>query len=196
VNYVFHGFFVRVRKKIKFGKIPGGLSPEFWVGHLLVMVSTILGVYLAAHSGLKTAVEFDSLRADRDNYYLRANLRDEILFNVSVSEKIIKKINKHGTFYRSNYSSYQLYIMETMKEQPNALHTPNAILNGTLRYYDKVDRLIRQRKKRWISYPKLAKELRKEIDLLRETVLTQLDNNLISLKTHLDENGVEVDDLI
>ena len=188
----FQNFVLRIRRMAKVKNVVGGLTREFWVGHLLVMISTILGVYLAAHSGLKTAVEFDSLRADRDNYYLRANLRDEIRYNVGITEKIIATIKKQGAFERSSYASYQLYVMETMKEQANSLHTPNVILNGTLRYYDKVERLFKKRKKNWINDPKLANELRKEVDEFNQTVLTRLDTDLILLKARLDDNGVNV----
>jgi len=183
------GFFVRVRRWSKVDRVVRGLTPEFWVGHLFIMVSTILGVYLAAHSGLKVAVEFDSLKTDRDNYYLRANLRDEILYNVAITESMVKSIKKLGAFRRDNYPNYQFYVMETMKEQPGTLYTPNTILSGTLQFYAKIDSLIKNNKGR---VNKIGAGLRKEIDQLRMTVLDQLDSNLITLKQRLDDNGVQI----
>jgi len=155
---------IRLKSIAQAGKLVSGLRKEFWIGHLLVMVSTVLGVYLAAHSGLKTAVEFEAITSDRDNYYLRANLKDEIIYNIEISEKIIKQINKWGTFDRKNYPKFQNYVLDTMKEQSNTLKTPNIILSGTLQYYDRVDRLFAQRKGHSLSYPALAKKLRKTID--------------------------------
>jgi len=129
------------------------------------MISTVLGVYLAAHSGLETAIEFDALSSDRDNYYLRANFRDEIRYNISITEKFIVSINKFGSFHRSNYPSFQSYVLDTMKEQPNTLKTPNVILNGTLQYYDRINFLLKQKKSGGFNVIVLAKKLRKEIDM-------------------------------
>ena len=57
----FQSLIVRIKSLAHARKIIAGLNKEFWIGHFLIMVSTVLGVYLAAHSGLKTAVEFDAI---------------------------------------------------------------------------------------------------------------------------------------
>ncbi len=189
---LFQSIFARLRRLTNVNKLVGGLTREFWVGHLLVMISTVLGVYLAAHSGLKTAVEFDAISSDRDNYYLRANLRDEIKYNISIAEKFIVTIDKFGSFHRSNYPAFQTYVMDTMKEQSNTLKTPNVILNGMLMYYDRVDRLLKEKKGGGINVRVLAKKLRKLIDDFNANVMTKLDQNLIDLKARLDENGVVI----
>jgi len=188
----FQSVFARLRRMAGFNKLVGGLTREFWVGHFLVMISTIFGVYLAAHSGLKTAVEFDALSSDRDNYYMRANLRDEIRYNISIAEKFIVTINKFGSFRRSNYPAFQTFVMETMKEQSNTLKTPNVILNGMLQYYDRVDRLLKDQKGGGINVLVLAKKLRKAIDNFNVNVMTKLDRNLIDLKKRLDDNGLVI----
>lgn len=181
---------IRLKSISQAGKLVSGLKKEFWIGHLLVMVSTVLGVYLAAHSGLKTAVQFEAITSDRDNYYLRANLRDEIVFNIDITEKIIKQIDKWGTFDRKSYPKFQSYVMETMKEQSNTLKTPNIILSGTLQYYDRVDRLFEQRSGHSLSYPALAKKLRKEIDGYKQNVLAVMDDDLKALRGRLTTAGI------
>jgi len=186
----FQALIVRIKSLAHARQIIAGLNKEFWIGHFLIMVSTVLGVYLAAHSGLKTAVEFDAITSDKDNYYLRANLKDEIVYNIGVTERIIKQIEKHGTFDRKNYPKFQNYVMDTMKEQSNTLKTPNIILSGTLQYYDRVERLFDQRKRHHFNYPELAKKLRKEITNYRKDVLSVMDDDLKALKTRLAEAGV------
>ena len=188
----FQSLAFRVKRIAYVGKVFEGLNKEFWIGHLLVMVSTVLGVYLAAHSGLKSAIEFDSIASDRDNYYLRANLRDEVLYNISIAESIIKTINKIGTFDRRNYPNFQTYVLDTMKEQSNTLKTPNIILNGTLQYYGSVHDLLEQRQRHLISYTQLAGSLRKTIDRFRTDVIRVMDNDLASLKQRLESNGVKL----
>ena len=181
---------IRLKSISQAGRLVTGLRKEFWIGHLLVIVSTVLGVYLAAHSGLKTAVEFEAITSDRDNYYLRANLRDEIIYNIGIVEKIIKQIDKWGTFDRKSYPKFQGYVMDTMKEQSNTLKTPNIILSGTLQYYDRVDRLFEQRKGHSLSYPGLAKKLRKEVDDYKQKVLVVMDTDLKDLRVRLAAAGI------
>jgi hypothetical protein len=174
------------------GKIFGGLNKEFWIGHFLVMASTVIGVYLAAHSGLESAIEFDSITSDRDNYYLRANLRDEVIYNIEITERIIKTINKLGTFDRRNYPKFQNYVLDTMKEQSNTLKTPNVILSGTLQFYDGIESLFDERSRHLISYPELAEKLRKEIDEYNKKVLSVMDDDLNTLKTRLNKQGIKL----
>ena len=183
---------LRVKRMAGMHKLAGGLTREFWVGHVLVMVSTVLGVYLAAHSGLKTAVKFDALSSDRDNYYLRANLRDEVRYNISIAEQFIVTIDKIGSFHRSNYPAFQTYVLETMKEQSNTLKTPNVILNGTLQYYDRIDYLLDKKRSGGVTVLVLAKKLRKEIDQYNKNVMNKLDQNLVDLKKRLDDNNVVI----
>ncbi len=186
----FQSLIVRIKSLAHARQIIAGLNKEFWIGHFLIMVSTVLGVYLAAHSGLKTAVQFDAITSDKDNYYLRANLKDEIVYNIGVTERIIKQIEKYGTFDRKNYPKFQSYVMDTMKEQSNTLKTPNIILSGTLQYYDRVERLFDQRKRHHFNYPELAKKLRKEIDDYKKNILSVIDKDQEELKARLAEAGV------
>lgn len=184
--------FIRIRSLGQIHKLVSGLKKEFWIGHLLVMASTVLGVYLAAHSGLKSAIEFDAITSDRDNYYLRANLRDEVLYNIGITKQIIKTIDKVGSFDRKNYPNFQTYVMDTMREQSNTLKTPNKILSGTLQYYDQVNRLYEQRSKHLLSYPVLADRLRHEVDKYSSKVLPILEQDLENLKRRIEKSGLTV----
>lgn len=170
----------------------GGLRKEFWLGNMFIILSTVLGVYLAAHSGLKTAMEFDQISSDKDNYYLRANLRDEVLYNIGITERIIKTIDKIGTFDRSNYPNFQTYILDTMKQQPNTLKTPNNILNGVLRYYDDVNSLFDKRRRVLISYPELANKLRDRVASFKKETLVKMEDDLAALRTRLQLADVEL----
>ena len=42
----------------------GKANWEFWIGNFFVVFSTVLGVYLAAHAALETAIQFEAVRAD------------------------------------------------------------------------------------------------------------------------------------
>jgi hypothetical protein len=55
---------------------------EYWVSQLVILLSTVLGVYLAAQAGYSTAIEFEVTRGERDAYYLRRALLDEVKSNL------------------------------------------------------------------------------------------------------------------
>ena len=90
----------------------GAANWEFWIGNAVVVFSTVLGVYLASHTALETAMEFESLRTDRDNYHLRASLRAEVAANLRYLFKhlvefvarillaqLVLEVRKHATRY-------------------------------------------------------------------------------------------------
>lgn len=189
---LFQSLFARIKAIRHAHKWFGGLNKEFWLGNLFIVFSTVLGVYLAAHSGLKTAVEFDRISSERDNYYLRANLRDEVLYNVAIGEEIVKTVDKLGTFDRSNHPAFQHYVMETMKDQPNTLKTPNKILSGILRYYDDINSYLSLRERRHISYPEMADKMRERITEFKKTTLSLLDADLQALQQRLAAADVQV----
>jgi len=52
---------------------------EFWMSHLLIIIGTILGVYLAASVGFEKAIEYELVKSDKDSYYLRSAMQQEQL---------------------------------------------------------------------------------------------------------------------
>jgi hypothetical protein len=47
------------------------------------VVSTVLGVYLAARAAYRNTVEFETVRSEREGYFMRAALLDELKENVA-----------------------------------------------------------------------------------------------------------------
>ena len=73
------------KAKVRLGKA----NWEFWIGNFFVVFSTVLGVYLAAHTALETAIEIEAVRADRDSFYVRTSLYNELNHNIDTYEIII-----------------------------------------------------------------------------------------------------------
>lgn len=59
---------------------------EYWVSQAVVLVSTVMGVYLAAQAGYSTAIQFEVTRGEREAYYLRRALLDEVKSNLRTVE--------------------------------------------------------------------------------------------------------------
>ena len=62
-------------------------NKEFWLSHAVILLSTVLGVYLAAQAGYRTALDFEVTRAQRDSYFMRVALLDELNDNIEFAEK-------------------------------------------------------------------------------------------------------------
>lgn len=118
--------------------VSGSDDIKFWVSHLIILLGTVLGVYLAASAGLKTAIQFDLIRSDRESYYMRSAMRDELVDN-------IEKVEKWGNDYRGgnakkyigNPEAFKLddYVWITMQEAQGTFEIPSDILTSVRRYY-------------------------------------------------------------
>ena len=73
---------MRVSQFFRIFKVRETGNAEFWISNLVIMASTVLGVYLAALAGYKTALEFEVARGERDGYYMRRALLDELKDNL------------------------------------------------------------------------------------------------------------------
>jgi hypothetical protein len=59
------------------------------------LVSTVLGVYLAARAAHKNTVEFEAIRAEREGYFMRAALLEELKDNVAAVDTWSMDFQKH-----------------------------------------------------------------------------------------------------
>jgi len=73
---------VRILQFSRIFKVRETGNAEFWISNLVIMASTVLGVYLAAQAGYTTALEFEVARGERDGYYMRRALLDELKDNL------------------------------------------------------------------------------------------------------------------
>ncbi|HEB58228.1 MAG TPA: hypothetical protein ENJ01_03310 [Gammaproteobacteria bacterium] len=168
---------------------------EFWLSNAVVLASTVLGVFLAARAGLETAVEFEAIRADRDNYYLRQSVREEVRYNLEVAETILAFAKRSGT-YRHNIEGipkFKYFIMETLKESPSTLATPTRILLGVQYFYDDVNDILDRTHSRYHSVPRMQKLLRQRIDRFKKEILPLMDDDLARLRKRLHTAGVALE---
>ena len=116
----------------------GKANWEFWIGNFFIVFSTVLGVYLAAHAALETAIQFEAVRADRDSYYIRTSLHNELQHNIDAYEEIIKNYRDGGASYSKNsqWLNHPEYIVwESLKSSPALITTPPEILTGVANFY-------------------------------------------------------------
>lgn len=176
-------------------------TKEFWLSHLVILLSTVVAVYLAAKAGLDTAVEFEMLQSDRNSYYLQSSLRDEFKDN---TDQVIKMceicLDQRYSLYLGQKGKYDLdkFVWTAMQDSADTFEVPSTILTGVRRYYKSADRTIysitnADYGRGWNSYySRQIPELLKQTQETRAQLLPLMDRELKRLKSNLQSKGVEL----
>lgn len=175
----------------------GKANWEFWIGNLFVVFSTVLGVYLAAHAALETAIQFESVRADRDSYYVRTSLHNELENNIGVYEEIIKNYRdgKSGYSKNSQWQNHpEYFVWESLKSSPALITTPPEILAGVANFYKYSGLVIEKLSKRGPTNDTIyiANKFDEKIIEFKESTIPLLEQNLENLRQELTENKIEL----
>lgn len=175
----------------------GKANWEFWIGNFFVVFSTVLGVYLAAHAALETAIQFEAVRADRDSYYVRTSLHNELNQNISVYEKIIDNYrNGKGGYHKTDQwtDHPEYFVWEALKTSPALLTTPPKILEGVTDFYNYSDIVMEKFSKRGPTNDTIymANQFDEKIKEFKTGTMTLLEENLSSLKKELNDQDINL----
>jgi len=166
---------------------------EFWFGHLIVLTATIVGVYLAASAGLKTAIDFELIKSDRDSYYMRTALLEEVRDNVNNLESWSESYRGgQARLFMGKPDDYKLdqFIWLAMRDSPGTFEIPGEILTGIRRYYREADNTLRQ----MTSKQPAAKQVDAffaNSQTFKGTIMPALEKDIAELKARLDKHGIQ-----
>ena len=194
-------------------------NAEFWISHLIVMASTVLGVYLAAQAGFKTAMQFEIARSERDGYYMRRALLDEVKDNLAsvdewsgAFEKTLRnRISDQyflpsdtWTVYWSDKNGWsnagvapdelkmKTFVWETMKQQAITFQLAPELLSAVRRYYDGMDGNMKDVLGReWKAGP-AARAILEDTKRMREDVVPAFEKDIAELRESLVAQAVPV----
>lgn len=197
-------------------------NAEFWVSNLVIMISTILGVYLAAQAGYKTAVEFEAARNERAGYYMRRSLVDEVKDNLQAIddwsaefEKTLRArisadyflptddwvtywADKNGCCNPGSSSPQpeairiKTYIWETMKEQSTTFELPSESISAIRRFYDNIEANGNYIQSKSWKSGRAAKRIMEDVKKMREEVVPALEKDIAELREILKSKSVAV----
>ena len=161
-------------------------TTEFWVSHIIILAGTIIGVYLAASAGLKVAIQFELIKSDRNSFYMRSALLDELKDNTAT-------ITTWGTEYRGGKAGkfigkpkdfkLDTYVWTSMKDNPSTFEIPSEILTKIRRYYRDMDVGLSKMTSRGAAANDVDLMLKQTVNF--QSTLTQLEKNIAKLKTRL-----------
>jgi hypothetical protein len=210
-----------MRRIVHIFKVRDTGNAEFWVANLIVLVSTVLGVYLAAQAGYKAAMEFEVARADRDGYYLRRALLDEVKENLDkvdewgagVEKTLRNRISTDYFLPTDTWHSYfseksgwkggnwapdeikmNTFVWETMKQQSTTFHLSPKVLSAVRRYYENMDNNDKDIRSRDWKAGVAAKAIVTDTRKMRDEITPALEADLNRLKSRLAGKGVLLDD--
>jgi hypothetical protein len=192
-------------------------NAEFWVSHLFIMVSTVIGVFLAAQAGFTTALQFEVAKGDRDGYYMRRALLDEVKDNVAAvdewgatMEKTLRnRISADYFLPTDNWVDYwaekggwqssrikpddvkmQTFVWDTMKQQTITFQLAPQLLSGVRRYYDAMEGNMKEMQSTDWKSAKAAKTITEDTKRMREEVIPAFEKDIADLRDRLTKAGV------
>lgn len=170
----------------------------FWLSQIFVMISTIVGVYLAAQSGLTQALLFDEYAHKEDNYYLRTSLYDEVNDNMLQVEHFATEFllkNKALQLLKDNRPVMDKYIWTTMQYNPTTLETPSSILSDVRRFYTATNSFLNRAEKRSLGASYAGEQILVLVERIKTNTLPSLQKSAQKLKDELAEEGIDIGSL-
>lgn len=73
------------------------VNTGLWVGQVVLVISTVVGVYLTAHVGLKQAVVFDEIDTTENRYKVLSSLESELRSNIEILRDYAKRVEETGS---------------------------------------------------------------------------------------------------
>jgi hypothetical protein len=196
-------------------------NAEFWIANLFIMASTIIGVYLAAQAGFTTALQFEVARSERDGYYMRRALLDEVKDNIdsvgewsSTFEKALRnRISDQYFLPSDSWTQYwsdkngwsnagivpdelrmKTFVWETMKQQAVTFQLSPKLLSAVRRYYDNMEGNMKEvvSQRNWKAGP-AAKSILEDTQHMREVTVPAFEKDIAKLRSSLEAMSVPVE---
>ena len=204
---------------VRIFKVRESGNAEFWVANFVVMASTVIGVYLAAQAGFKSALQFEVARSERDGFYMRRALLDEVKDNLGsvddwsqTFEKALRNRISDSYFlpsdtwimYWSDKNGWsnagihpdelkmKTFVWETMKQQTITFQLAPQLISAVRRYYDSMDGNMKDvLSHEWKAGP-AAKAILDETQRMRDDIVPAFEKDIADLRMSLDAQGVPV----
>lgn len=167
---------------------------SFWISQISMIIATVLGVYLAAQQGLQQAVVFEQIQSDKNNYYLRKSLQQELSDNILLIQDFTEQIKGIGAHNVKRHAIVlDTFVWESMKFSPATLETPPALLSESRKFYREINDIHNKILSSFYSIPYGSKLLLAQVEHMRTTVLPMFEADTNQLKQALAQQDVKVD---
>ena len=150
----------------------------------------------AASAGFDTAVAFEKLQSDKQGFYMRRALGDELADNLNDAEKWTGYFIEGDAWrFEGRVEDYplQTYVWDAMKVNDATLQLPPKVLTEIRRFYRMTNLRVRDMVSRTGASRSAAEELRKDVKRMRAQVVPPLARDTKAYESRLTERGLKVD---
>jgi hypothetical protein len=150
---------------------------EFWVSHAIVLLSTVLGVYLAASAGYDSAVRFEKMQSNKAGFHMRRALSDELSDNLKEAQKWTGYFLEGDAWrFEGKPEDYplQTYVWDAMKANEATLALNPKILTEIRRFYRATQLNVRDMVSGSSASRPAAEAIRKDIKRMQAEILPLL----------------------
>lgn len=164
---------------------------SFWVSQLFILVSTVVGVFLAANQGYQQAVQFENMTSYKENYYLQKSLQYELQDNIAILKELMIRLQDPNYFGAHNESpNFYSLVWENMKYSKTTLGTPPEFLRLAQQFYRNIATTQQKIAKGDISIPSGIKQFQAQIDIIEQQLIPALEKSTEQIKKELDGTSV------
>ena len=159
---------------------------SFWISQLCIVAATVIGVFLAANQGFEQAIRFDNILSEKNNYYLRKSLQQELGDNVAHIREFIHKVDQ-----RIDKPELVLdtFVWNSMTYSPTSLETPPELLREAKLFYRRTKEIMDTPYFNNMNKAKALGELAAHIE---KTVLPKFEEDTAAIKKGLQAKKVDV----
>ncbi|WP_085899780.1 hypothetical protein [Kiloniella majae] len=183
-------------KPFRFLSIGGKPNLEFWFTQAVILLSTMLGVYLASFAGFEIAVNFDRYQRLSDARNLEISLRAEVSDNISMVEEWASSYSDGPMLWHDSRfaprESYKLddVIWLTMRNSSTTFELNPETLTDIRRFYSVVEQsktvLIQQSQPNGLAQNSI-KRMALAAKKARTDILVKMDVDIERLDAELKE---------
>jgi len=171
-------------------------SASFWVGHMVVIFATMLGVYLAASVGFKQALKLDLLQSDRGTYFVSESLYQELAFNNDNMLSYLDNVKDKSLVFAEHIDGIKLnsFMFKAAEESDSVFEIAPDLLSEVSQYYFTMGNALDTYYESKMESPAaLIKLVKAETEKLKEQeTLTRLREYNDSLAANLNTRGVPI----
>lgn len=116
----------------------------FFIGQILTIASTVIGVYLAGYVGFERTLEYDRLTRAQEKLSLIEALAAEVEDNVAQLTALSERMDPTGAnaIYDDAWPVLRTYVWEAAAKSPALFDLPVSALTGVQAFYDQTGRML------------------------------------------------------
>lgn len=173
---------------------PGETSNlSFWIAQGFMLLATVIGVYLAGQQGLAQALAFDQIQSEKNNYYLRQSLKDELADNIVLVVAYTEALKSAGpSSSRRLELQLDTFVWESMKFSSATMETPSLLLGESRQFYRQTQDIYQKIQAGFYSAAYGGQLLLNVVEHMENSVLPAFDENISTLRRYLEQHEVEI----